>query len=119
MASFDNNIVYLTTYLADVSTASSAFIAVPSTLSGEIVEIATVLGGAISVANATVTAEINGTAVTGSSITVAYSGSAAGDRDVAKPTAARSVTGGHNIEIISDGGSTGTAPLYVTVAIRQ
>ena len=119
MASFDNNIVYLTTILDDVSTASSAWIAVPSSISGEIVEIATVLGAAISGANAAVTAEINGVAVTGSTVTVAQSGSAAGDRDVAYPTAARSVTGGDNIEIITDGASTDTAKLYVTVAIRR
>ena len=57
------NDYFLTTRLADVSAASSVNIAVPD--DGKIIEIISVLGGAITTANSAVTTSINGTTVTG------------------------------------------------------
>ncbi len=57
-----------------------------------------------------VESQIDGTAVTGGSWTVAYSGSAAGDVDTAIPSAAFYVNEDSNIEFISDGASSTTAP---------
>ena len=70
------NDYFLTAEIEDTSTASSTFVAVPD--GGKIVKIITALQGAISGANAAITFEIGGTAVTGGAITVAHSGSAAG-----------------------------------------
>tara|TARA_R100000008_G_scaffold85216_1_gene74581 strand:- start:887 stop:1234 length:348 start_codon:yes stop_codon:yes gene_type:complete len=103
--------------IADVSTASSTFVAVPD--GGKIIKIATALQGAISGGNAAITFEIGGTAVTGGAITVAHSGSAAGDVDTAEPTAANSVAEDGTIEMITDGGSTGTQKLNVTFTVRR
>ena len=103
--------------IADVSTASSTFVAVPD--SGKIIKIITSLQGAISGANAGVSFEIGGTAVTGGGITVAHSGSAAGDVDSAEPTAANNVEEGGTIEMITDGASTGAKKLNVTFVIRR
>ena len=103
--------------IADVSTASSTFVAVPD--SGKIIKIITSLQGAISGANAGVSFEIGGTAVTGGGITVAHSGSAAGDVDTAEPTAANDVQEDGTIEMITDGGSTGAKKLNVTFVIRR
>ena len=83
------NDYFLTAEIEDISTASSTFVAVPD--GGKIVKIITALQGAISGANAAITFEIGGTAVTGGAITVAHSGSAAGDVDTAEPTAANRV----------------------------
>ena len=55
-------------------------------------------------ADAAFTFEIGGTAVTGGAITVAQSGSAAGDVDTAEPTAANRVEEDGTIEMITDGG---------------
>ena len=99
------NDYFLTAEIEDVSTASSTFVAVPD--GGKIVKIITALQGAISGANAAITFEIGGTAVTGGAITVAHSGSAAGDVDTAEPTAANRVEQDGTIEMITDGGSTG------------
>jgi hypothetical protein len=107
--------VAVTAELTDISTASSAFVAAP--IAGTISSIRTVLHGAISAADATLTTEINGVAVTGSSITVAQSGSAAGDRDSATPSAANTVAVGDAIELITDGGSTDAARLTATYII--
>ena len=103
--------------IADISTASSTFVAVPD--GGKIIKIITSLQGAISGANAAISFEIGGTAVTGGGITVAHSGSAAGDVDTAEPTAANDVQEDGTIEMITNGGSTGANKLNVTFVIRR
>lgn len=104
-------------YMATVSTAGSAFCAAP--VAGTITRIQSVLGGAIATANAGITTEINGTAVTGGAITILQAGSAAGDMDVATPSAANTVAVGDVIEIITDGLSTNAVPVMFTVTIQR
>ena len=111
------NDYFITAEIEDISTASSTFVAIPD--GGKVVKILTALQGAISGANAAITFEIGGTAVTGGAITVAHSGSAAGDVDTATPTAANRVEEDGTIEMITDGGSTGAKKLLVTFVIRR
>ena len=111
------NDYFLTAEIEDISTASSTFVAVPD--GGRIIKIITALQGAISGANAAITFEIGGTAMTNSAITVAQSGSAAGDVDTSEPTAANSVSEDGTIEMITDGASTGTQKLLVTFVVRR
>ena len=111
------NDYFISGRVADISTAGSTFVAVPD--GGRIIKIMTVLQGAISGGNAAITFEIGGTAVTGGGITVAHSGSAAGDVDSATPTAANRVEEDGTIEMITDGGSTGAKKLLVTFVIRR
>ena len=111
------NDYFITAKIADISTASSTFVAVPD--GGKIIKIITALQGALTSANAGISFEIGGTAVTGGGITVAYSGSAAGDVDTAEPTGANEVSEGGTIEMITDGASSGTKKLNVTFVIRR
>jgi len=111
------NDYFLTARLADVSAASSVNLSVPD--DGKIVKIISVLGGAITTANAAVTTSINGTTVTGGGFTVAFTSSAAGDIDTAEPTALNSVSEGDFITITSDGGSSTSQPIDVTVIVRR
>ena len=111
------NDYFLTAEIEDISTASSTFVGVPD--GGKIIKIITALQGAISGADAAITFEVGGTAMTNSAITVANSGSAAGDVDTSEPSAANRVEEGGTIEMITDGGSTGTAKLLVTFVIRR
>ena len=111
------NDYFLHAEIADISTASSTFVPVPD--SGKIIKIITSLQGAISGGNAGISFELGGTAVTGGGITVAHSGSAAGDIDTAEPTAANDVQEGQAIEMLTDGGSTGANKLNVTFVIRR
>ena len=111
------NDYFLTSTIADISTASSTFVAVPD--GGKIIKIITALQGAITGGNAAISFEIGGTAVTGGGITVAHSGSAAGTVDTAEPTAANDVSEDGTIEMITDGGSTGAKKLVVTFVIRR
>jgi hypothetical protein len=99
------NDYFITAEIEDISTTSSTFVAIPD--GGKVVKIITALQGAISGANAAITFEIGGTAMTNSAITVAHSGSAAGDVDSSEPSAANNVNEGGTIEMITDGGSTG------------
>lgn len=111
------NDYFITAEIEDISTASSTFVAIPD--GGKVVKIITALQGAISGADAAITFEIGGTAMTNSAITVANASSAAGDVDSSEPTAANRVEEGGTIEMITDGGSTGTAKLLVTFVIRR
>jgi hydrogenase maturation factor HypE len=111
------NDYFLTARLTDVSAPSTVNIAVPD--DGKIIKVISVLGGAITVADSAVVTKINGTTVTGGGFTVAYTSSAAGDIDTAEPTALNNVKEGDYISITSDGGSTTTQPIDVTVIIRR
>ena len=111
------NDYFLHAAIADISTASSTFVPVPD--GGKVIKIITALQGAIGTANAAITFEIGGVAVTGGAITVTQSGSAAGDIDTAEPTAANDVAEDGSIEMITDGASSNTIKLVVTFVIRR
>ena len=111
------NDYFLTSTIADISTASSTFVPVPD--GGKVIKIITALQGAIGTANAAITFEIGGVAITGGAITVTQSGSAAGDVDTAEPTAANEVAEDGSIEMITDGSSSNTIKLVVTFVIRR
>jgi len=111
------NDYFLYGVIDDVSTASTVRVAVPD--AGKVIKISTVLGGTIATANATVTAKIGTTNMTGGAITVAHSGSAAGDIDTAEPTAANNVVEGDFIALATDGASTNTHTLHFTIVVRR
>lgn len=104
-------------YLADVSTASSAFVSSP--VRGFIRIARSNIYNAITGADCNWTMEINGTAVTGSATVITQSGSAAGDMDSCEPTAAHFVEVGDVIEFISDGASSTTTPTMFQATIRH
>lgn len=95
---------WVTAELTDVSTASSTWVAAP--FDGFVGRFKTILHGAIATADAAVGLEIGGTNVTGCQLTIANSGSAAGDVDEGEATAANAVTEGQAVEIDTDGAST-------------
>jgi len=111
------NDYFITAKIADISTASSTFVAIPD--GGKVIKIITALQGAIGTANGAITFEIGGTAMTSSAITVTQSGSAAGDIDTSEPTAANDVAEDGSIEMITDGASSNAIVLYVTFVIRR
>lgn len=119
MSTFNLNKVTIPFYIADVSTAGQIYVPIPNEFAGDVVEIRTALNGAIGTANAVLTPKINGTAMTNGAITVAYSGSAAGDTDVSYPTSAHTVRPGDAIEIETNGASTGAVEVFGTIVIKR
>lgn len=105
----------VTVAIGDVSTAGSVF-AVPG-VAGTIVKISNVIDAAITVADANLTFEIGGVAVTGAAIVITQSGSAIGDVDQSTPSALNVITAAEGIEIVKDGGSTTTSNGVVTFEI--
>lgn len=102
---------------ADVSTAGSVWVVAPT--DGKIVYFASVTDGAIATAPAVITMELGGTAVTGASLSITHTSSAAGDVYTAVPTALNHVTKGQAIEIITSGASTNTVSANYTVVIKH
>lgn len=102
------NVIRVYAHMADVSTAGSAFTVAPCR--GKIVKMGSVIHAAISSADSAITSKIAGTSITGGAWTIASSGAAAGDVDTAVPTAANLVNEDDNIEFITDGASSTTAP---------
>ena len=115
VAALDDQKIYLAVTIADISTADQVYIAAP--VAGLVSKVYSVIDAAISVADATLTTKINGSAITGGAITVAYASSAAGDVDSVTPTAANSVSAGDALEVETDGGSTDASKVTVVFEI--
>lgn len=107
---------FITAYIADVSTAGQIYV-VPG-FRGKIIKAYSALNAAITTADAVLTLKIGGTAVTGGTITITQSGSAAGDVDSCAPTAASSFTAAQAIEIETNGASDTTAPVMITLELE-
>jgi len=111
------NDYFLTAKITNISASGSTFVPVPD--GGRVIKIITSIKNAISSANAALSWEIGGTAITGGGITITQSGSAAGDVDTAEPTAANEVLEDGTIEMITDGGSSTACECLVTFIIRR
>lgn len=111
----NKNLVALNVRIDDISTASSVWIVSP--IAGKVTKVYSVINGPITVADTTLTVKIGGVSVTGGSITIAFTGSAAGDVDSCSPIALNTVTAGQAIEIDTDGASTDTASAQITILL--
>ena len=99
--------------IPDVSTAGSFYVVNP--ILGKIYKLYLCLDNSITGADTTVSAKINGIAVSGSSMTVAYTGSAAGSVFTSTPSGDNTVSAGNCIEILTDGASSTTCRAKVTI----
>jgi hypothetical protein len=111
----NRNYTFLFGRFDDISTASSIFI--PNPILGVISKIYVTLQGPITIADSIITAEIAGVLVTGSSLTAAFAGSAAGSTFSSTPSGANTVAAGQAVEVITDGASTTAAAAIVCVVM--
>ena len=109
---FTTNKVVLQAVFDDVSNPSTVYIAIPFACT--VTDVNTVLGGAITVANSTVTAK-NAAGSSMGTITIPFAGSAAGDMGTLNATSNNTFAADSRMQIDTDGGSTTTQKLYVTV----
>jgi hypothetical protein len=104
----DTNKYVLNCQMVDISSATVSRVVVPQWGAGVISRITTVINGTIATADAVLTASIATTAITGGAVTIAYSGSAAGDADSTSPSALNIVAAGDVLKVVSGAASTNT-----------
>lgn len=102
----------------DVSSVETVLLPIP--FSCTLLSIKMILSGPITVADATITVSRSDGASMGTQV-IEYAGSAEGTSFTFTPSGNASMTGGtHNyIKLVSDGGSTTSAKLYVQALIRR
>lgn len=108
---------YLTVVIPDISTASSVI--VPVIEDSEVVEATVVLGGTITVADATISFKNSAGASMGTDVTVPYNASAKGDQYPFTATGNNVLSGPSWLEVATDGGSTDTAPVSITIKLKS
>jgi hypothetical protein len=93
------------------------FVVVP--VAGEVVAIYSAVDGVLTTANEVLSFAVTGGTTMGD-ITIAYSGSAAGDVDTLAPSANNAVVAGDTIDVTTDGGNATTTTIAtITVLIRD
>lgn len=103
----------VTLKINDVSTAGQTYFLSP--FAGTLLKVSSVLNGAIITADAVLTVKTQ--AGTAGTITIANSGSAAGDIDSLTVSSNGAVTAGSLIEVETDGASGNTIPVDLTLEI--
>jgi glutamyl/glutaminyl-tRNA synthetase len=102
----------------DASTAQNVYVPIGPGLAGQLIQVRTVLGAAISGADDKVIVRKNGTDI--GTITVANTSSATGDQDYLDFTNSQIfVTESDRLTIRNGGESTDAAPLGVTITIKR
>ena len=108
----------LTMDIATGSGSTDFYVVAPH--AGDITKIYTVIDAAITDADITVTASIGEAAVTDGAVTIAYSESAAGNIDIASPSAANTITAGAAIKLVVAGGTTaGGDRVHIAIVITR
>lgn len=118
MPAYNLSKIFLTGEIADVSTASSVRIPIVDDMEGEVIDVTTVLGGAIATANAVITVSKNNASM--GTVTIATASSAEGDIDSLQPTSDnRFLVAGDWLELTTNGASTNTVPVGFVVTIKR
>jgi len=118
MPAFNINRVFISGEIADVSTASSVRFPIVDDLAGEVINVSTVLGGAITGADAVITVSKGNTSM--GTITIANASSAEHDVDTLNPTSAnRFLSVGDTLELTTSGASTNAVPVGFIVTIKR
>ena len=107
---------FITAMIEDSATAGQIYV-VPG-FNGKIKKVSSALNGAITTADEVLTLKIAGTAVTGGTITITQSGSAAGDVDTCTPTALNRFTAAQAVEIENSGASDTQQRIVVTLELE-
>lgn len=100
----------------DVTSAQSTYVSVP--YAGNVVKVSSVIHGAISGSDETVTC-YNASGVSMGTLTITHTGSAAGDVDTLSPVANNSFSNNTAMRITSNGDSTGTTSATFTIVFER
>lgn len=104
----------------DIVAASAAQARFVAPIGGTVDRIYSVTNSALAGGDATLTANINGTAITTGVVTITQAASAVGDVDSTTPTAANTVAAGQRISVVCGGANTevgSTANVFVRIKL--
>lgn len=116
-ANIGANKAYLHIRVADFIGAHANVYRIVAPVAGTIAKIRSVTDAALATGDATLTGKIGAAAITNGVITITQAGSAAGDVDLATPTAADVVAAGDVISITVGGANTGAGGADVSIEI--
>lgn len=97
--------------------SGAAVLRIVSPVAGDIAAIRTVLNGALTTGDATLTGKIGATGITNGVVTITQAGSAAGDVDSATPSAAKTVAVGEVISVTVGGTNDASVTAEVVLTI--
>ncbi|MFN0156896.1 MAG: hypothetical protein ACKVRP_02355 [Bacteroidota bacterium] len=117
-ANIGANLVPLTFTVNDITSSGALVARIVSPVAGTIKKIYSVITGALATGDATLTGKIGATGITNGVITITQSGSAAGDVDVATPTALNVVSIGDVISLTVGGTNTQAREAEITLLIE-
>jgi len=103
--------------IANLDTVADYYLVFP--YASTINKIHTVIDSAVGTADKIVTPSIAGVAVTSGAVTIAFTGSAAGDIDSSTPSAANAVASGAALKLAATGGSSGAARCHVSITYTR
>jgi hypothetical protein len=109
---FNTNQFTLHVKINDIGTAENVFVPIPYPCT--LTSISSILGGAITTANSTITFTKNSSGSLGT-IVVTQAGSAEGDRDALTPVSNNTFVTTDWLRIANDGAATGPQPLGITL----
>ena len=104
-----------------VTTAATNTIYLPAPFAGKVIQVGVTIGSAVASADQTCTTNINGAAnaITNGVVTVAFTGSAAGNSFTATPSAANTVNENDGIGFVFSGSGTGGGVASVWADVRR
>jgi hypothetical protein len=109
---FNTNTYFSTHIIDDVSTATTIYI--PTTRAVTVVAVTSVLHGAVTIADSTITVK-NAAGASMGTLTIAFTGSGAGTIDTLLPASNNTIAANSFLTIETDGGSTTTMPISFIV----
>lgn len=115
-AIFNTNSWVVAMSITDIGTAQNLYLPIPHACT--LTSVVTVLGGALTTANSTLTLTKNGSGTIGT-ITITQSGSAEGDIDSLSPVSNNTFVANDYIKIANDGAATGPQPLGITLVFTR
>jgi len=105
-----------TVHFTDISSAQSVY--VPNPFAGSVSRVTSVLAGAISGGDVTVTVK-NSSAATMGTLTITQAGSASGDVDSLNPSSNNTVTDNDYILLQTDGGATSHVDFIISIVVEH
>ena len=106
-------------YRGRTTAPTAGDIYIPMNFAGTVTAVRSVIDAPLATADVDLTMKINGVAMTGGVLTIAFSGSAAGDVDSITPTATNTFTAGQYLPVTSDGASTNAVDATLMFTITR